>query len=65
MKEIKKGDYVNADKSPLVIPKGLEPPTSWAVTRYSIQLSYEIFVVHFLKCGANIGKKNLFKQCVK
>ena len=25
-----------------VIPKGLEPPTSWAVTRCSIQLSYGI-----------------------
>ena len=25
---------------PFVIPEGLEPPTSWAVTRCSIQLSY-------------------------
>lgn len=40
-----------------VVPEGLEPPTSWAVTRCSIQLSYGIVAFDsFLKCGANIGK---------
>ena len=41
-----------------MIPEGLEPPTSWAVTKYSIQLSYEIIVIAVQR----YGKKSLLSS---
>ena len=40
--------------------EGFEPPTTWFVARYSIQLSYRRLIVE----GVNYGEFGLVRQCV-